>query len=73
MNTQKLIHQLIRTVFRTWTVLVVTHHVKSVAEADSGFDQVVVLANGRIVEKGSPASLLQQNGVFRDMVDMQDS
>ncbi|EFX06639.1 ABC multidrug transporter [Grosmannia clavigera kw1407] len=63
-NTEKLITWLIRTEFQDWTVLVVTHLVKSVAEADSGFDEVIILENGRIVEQGNPAVLQERMASF---------
>lgn len=72
-KTEKLVNDLIKTEFREWTVLVVTHRVKTVAEKDSGFDQVVVLQQGRVVEKGSPEGLLKKRGsLFSEMVQMQE-
>ena len=72
-QTEKLVNGLIKTEFREWTVLVVTHRVKVVAEKDSGFDQVVVLRQGRVVEKGTPEELLnRKGGLFSEMVLMQE-
>ncbi|MGP3979069.1 ABC transporter ATP-binding protein [Streptomyces sp. 8N114] len=42
------------------TVLVIAHRLETVADADT----VVMLENGSIVERGSPAELLKQNGKF---------
>ncbi|WP_336205758.1 ABC transporter ATP-binding protein [Nonomuraea sp. LPB2021202275-12-8] len=42
------------------TLLVIAHRLETVADADT----VVVLDNGSIVERGSPADLLAQNGRF---------
>ncbi|KAK3331306.1 ABC multidrug transporter [Apodospora peruviana] len=74
LQTEKLVNELIKTEFKEWTVIVVTHRVRTVADADIGFDQVVVLRQGRVVEKGSPKSLLSKQGgsLFYEMVQMQD-
>ncbi|KAM7195580.1 P-loop containing nucleoside triphosphate hydrolase protein [Naviculisporaceae sp. PSN 640] len=73
-QTERLVNQLIKTEFMDWTVLVVTHRVKMVVEKDSGFDQVVVLSHGKVVETGSPRELLNKgrDGLFYRMVEMQD-
>ena len=50
------------------TVLVIAHRMRTVQAAD----KIVVLAEGRVVEEGSPAVLLQkENGVFRRMTQLQ--
>jgi ABC-type multidrug transport system fused ATPase/permease subunit len=61
--------------FQGWTVIVVTHRIRAVADPGLGFDQVVVLDKGRIIEKASPAALLRSggSGVFREMVMMENS
>jgi ABC-type multidrug transport system fused ATPase/permease subunit len=69
------VNQLIKTEFRDWTVIMVTHRLRPVARHDSGFDQVVVLQHGRVIEKGSPAELLSREGgsAFKEMVEIQES
>ncbi|MBG0826625.1 ABC transporter ATP-binding protein [Planomonospora sp. ID67723] len=42
------------------SILVIAHRLETVADADT----VVVLENGKIVERGRPAELLAQNGEF---------
>ena len=37
----------------------------------SGADQIVVLKDGAVAEKGSPAELLQSGGIFARMVQCQ--
>jgi ABC-type multidrug transport system fused ATPase/permease subunit len=73
MHTEELVMRLIKTEFEDWTVVMVTHRVKSVAEADSVFGHVAVMQQGLVVEQGSPAYLLNQSstGIFRGMVDLQ--
>ena len=49
------------------TVVIVTHRLSSI----QGVDRVLVLADGRIVEDGSPEELLQSDGIFRQYYDVQ--
>ncbi len=46
------------------TVLVIAHRMPTILHAD----QVVLLDSGKVVESGSPASLLEQGGYFSSMV-----
>lgn len=43
----------------------------SIARAILQDASVVVLADGRVAEQGSPAKLLEKGGVFRGMVELQ--
>ena len=50
------------------TVLVIAHRMRTVEAAD----KIVVLADGRVAEQGSPAELLAKgNGLFRRMTELQ--
>ena len=49
------------------TVLVIAHRMRTVQAAD----KIVVLADGRVAEEGSPAQLMEQGGLFRRMVELQ--
>ena len=49
------------------TVLVIAHRMRTIEAAD----RIVVLADGRVVENGSPAELEAQNGVFAHMTRLQ--
>jgi ATP-binding cassette subfamily B protein len=44
-------------------VLAVAHRLSTLA----GFDRIVVLVDGRIVEDGSPAQLRRRGGVFEGL------
>lgn len=54
-ETETKIMDVIRDVFRRYTVVAVTHSLESVI----GFDRVVVMASGRIVQEGTPDELLK--------------
>ena len=49
------------------TVLIIAHRMRTV----SGADRIVVLKDGAVAEQGSPAELLQENGIFARMVRLQ--
>ena len=49
------------------TVLVIAHRMRTVASAD----KIVVLADGKVAEEGTPTQLLQQNGIFAHMSRLQ--
>ena len=49
------------------TVLVIAHRMRTVEAAD----KIVVLADGRVAEEGSPAQLMERDGLYRRMVELQ--
>lgn len=49
------------------TVLVIAHRMRTVEAAD----KIVVLADGRIAEEGTPAELMGKNGLYCRMVELQ--
>ena len=49
------------------TVLVIAHPMRTVL----GADHVVVLADGHVAEEGTPEQLIEQDGMFRRMVELQ--
>lgn len=50
------------------TVIIIAHRLSSVAHAD----QVLVLENGAVAERGAPEELLRQNGIYRRLHDLQE-
>lgn len=49
------------------TVLVIAHRMRTIM----GADKVIVLAEGRVAEEGTPAQLLQEKGLFARMAALQ--
>ncbi len=49
------------------TVLIIAHRMRTVMHAD----QIVLLSGGRVTEIGKPADLLEKNGLFRHMAQLQ--
>lgn len=49
------------------TVLVIAHRMRTVEAAD----KIIVLADGRVAEEGTPAELMNKNGLYHRMVVLQ--
>ena len=62
------IQEALSRLIRNKTVIVIAHRMRTV----SGADKIVVLADGKITETGSPTELMKKNdGLFRRMAQLQ--
>lgn len=61
------IQEAISNLVRSKTVMVIAHRMRTVA----GADRIVVLEDGNVVEEGDHKSLMDKNGLYRKMVDLQ--
>ena len=68
-ETEALVDELVRTEFADWTVIVVAHRLKTVAD----FDKILVLQDGQIVEFDSPKNLLSRDSMFKSLWDLQEA
>jgi ATP-binding cassette, subfamily B, bacterial MsbA len=66
-ESEKLVQDALNKLMRNRTSLVIAHRLSTIQSADI----IVVLENGRIVEKGSHQDLLLNDGVYRKLVEMQ--
>jgi len=62
-NTEREIQANLREVSRGKTTLVIAHRLSTVIDAD----EIIVLADGRIAERGSHAQLLAEDGRYAEM------
>ncbi len=67
METEYLIQQALDAVMRDRTTFVVASRLRTIKNAD----QILVIDKGRIVERGTHETLLAQNGVYRQVYDLQ--
>ncbi|WP_291328787.1 ABC transporter ATP-binding protein [Desulfovibrio sp. UCD-KL4C] len=66
-ENETLIQTALSRLIKDKTVLVIAHRMRTVA----GADKIVVLAEGSVVEEGSPAELIEKDSVYRHMVELQ--
>ncbi|MBO4282694.1 MAG: ABC transporter ATP-binding protein [Bacteroidales bacterium] len=66
-ESEKQLQAAIQRLMRGKTTLTIAHRLSTLFEAD----EIVVLENGRIVEKGSHQSLVQQQGAYFRMLQLQ--
>jgi ABC-type multidrug transport system fused ATPase/permease subunit len=66
-NSERLIQQAIENIAKETTVIVIAHRLSTIVNAD----YIYVLKEGRIVEEGTYAKLINMNGQFSRMVELQ--
>lgn len=66
-QTEETILQNLKRVMKDRTTVIISHRVSSVKNAD----QIIVLSNGEIIERGNHQSLLDQNGYYADLYEQQ--
>ena len=66
-HTEQEIQAALKVVSRDRTTLVIAHRLSTVVDAD----QIIVLGEGRIVERGTHAQLLDKNGAYASMWNRQ--
>lgn len=67
METEFRIQQALKEVMKGRTSFVIAHRISSLKHAD----EIIVLDNGEVVERGSHEELLRQNGAYRRIYDIQ--
>ncbi|HEY5724151.1 MAG TPA: ABC transporter ATP-binding protein/permease [Allosphingosinicella sp.] len=68
-RTEAAIQETLRSVAARRTCIVIAHRLSTVVDAD----QIVVLDQGRVAERGTHAQLLRRNGLYADMWTRQQS
>ena len=66
-ETERLIHQAMVNVMKGRTTFVIAHRLSTVREAD----QILVLREGEIVERGDHNELIARRGIYRDIYELQ--
>ena len=56
---------MLRTRFSDTTLITIAHRLDTIMD----YDQVLVMSDGKAAEFGPPAKLLEQNGVFAELVN----
>lgn len=66
-ENETLIQSALSRLIKDKTVLVIAHRMRTVA----GADKIAVLADGKVAEQGTNKELMQTNGIYRHMVELQ--
>ncbi len=66
-ESERAVQQALDAVMQGRTSIVIAHRLSTIRHAD----RIVVLDRGRIVEQGTHEQLLQQEGLYKKLVDMQ--
>ncbi|MDO4545877.1 MAG: ABC transporter ATP-binding protein [Bacillota bacterium] len=68
-ENETLIQEALSRLIKDKTVLIIAHRMRTVA----GADKIVVLEEGKVAEQGTPEALLQRDGIYRNMVRLQQA
>ncbi|MBP5555154.1 MAG: ABC transporter ATP-binding protein [Lachnospiraceae bacterium] len=66
-DNERAIQEAISELCKNKTLLVIAHRLKTIKDAD----QILVVADGNIIERGDHASLMSSNGTYAHMVSLQ--
>ncbi len=66
-ESEKLVQDALNNLMKNRTSLIIAHRLSTIQNAD----MIAVLENGQIVEQGNHQQLLNNNGVYRRLIDMQ--
>ena len=66
-ESERLVQQALENLMRNRTSVVIAHRLSTIQFAD----EIIVLQRGELVERGTHMSLLEKNGVYRKLYDLQ--
>ena len=67
-ESERIVQQALNEIGKNKTTIIVAHRLSTVFDAD----QIIVLDQGRIVQKGRHMELMQQEGLYKRLVELQD-
>lgn len=67
-ESERLVQDAINNMMQNRTSIVIAHRLSTIRHAD----EIIVLQKGKIVERGTHAELILQNGFYKRLVDMQE-
>lgn len=67
-ESERLVQDAINNMMQNRTSIVIAHRLSTIRHAD----EIIVLQKGKIVERGTHEQLIEQNGFYRKLVEMQE-
>ena len=67
-ESERLVQDAINNLMENRTSVVIAHRLSTIRHAD----EIIVLRKGEIVERGTHSGLIQQEGFYKRLVDMQE-
>lgn len=67
-ESEKLVQEALNNLMKNRTSLVIAHRLSTIQNADV----ILVLEAGKVIEQGSHTELMQQNGLYKKLIDMQN-
>ena len=66
-ESERLVHDAITNLMKNRTTLVVAHRLSTIKHAD----EIIVMQQGEMIERGTHMDLLQKNGVYKKLFELQ--
>ena len=66
-ESEKLVQDALNNLMKNRTSLIIAHRLSTIQNADI----IIVLEAGRVVEQGNHQQLMQNQGLYRKLIDMQ--
>ncbi|MBC7566516.1 MAG: ABC transporter ATP-binding protein, partial [Pedobacter sp.] len=66
-ESEKLVQDALNRLMENRTSIIIAHRLSTIQHAD----KILVIDKGQITESGTHSELLQKNGIYRKLIDMQ--
>jgi len=66
-ESEKLVQQALNNLMKNRTSLIIAHRLSTIQHAD----EILVMQDGEIIERGTHDSLLKENGTYTKLIEMQ--
>ena len=67
-ESEKLVQDALKKLMKERTTLVIAHRLSTIKDAD----KIIVLSEGKIVERGNHTDLVEKNGVYKTLINLQN-
>lgn len=67
-ESEKLVQDALKKLMKERTTLVIAHRLSTIKDAD----EIIVLSEGKIVERGNHTDLVEKNGVYKTLINLQN-